>query len=67
VGKSTLLHILGTLDRPTFGEVIIDGQRVTDLKESEIALFRNKNVGFVFQCSLSAAGIQCLENLLIPG
>jgi len=66
VGKSTLLHILGTLDKPTFGEVIIDGQRVTDLKESEIALFRNKNVGFVFQFHYLLPEFSALENLLIP-
>ena len=66
VGKSTLLHILGTLDKPTFGEVIIDGQRVTDLKELEIALFRNKNVGFVFQFHYLLPEFSALENLLIP-
>jgi len=66
VGKSTLLHILGTLDKPTFGEVIIGGQRVTDLKDSEIALFRNKNVGFVFQFHYLLPEFSALENLLIP-
>jgi lipoprotein-releasing system ATP-binding protein len=66
VGKSTLLHILGTLDKPTFGELIIDGQRVSALKESEIALFRNKNVGFVFQFHYLLPEFTALENLLIP-
>ncbi len=66
VGKSTLLHILGTLDKPTFGEVIIDGQRVSDLKESQIAAFRNKNVGFVFQFHYLLPEFTALENLLIP-
>lgn len=66
VGKSTLLHILGTLDKPTFGEVIIDGQRVSDLKESQISAFRNKNVGFVFQFHYLLPEFTALENLLIP-
>jgi len=66
VGKSTLLHILGTLDKPTFGEIIIDGQRVSDLKESQISAFRNKNVGFVFQFHYLLPEFTALENLLIP-
>jgi len=66
VGKSTLLHILGTLDRPTFGELIIDGQRTRDLKEKEIARFRNRNIGFVFQFHYLLPEFTALENLLIP-
>ncbi|HZI93083.1 MAG TPA: ATP-binding cassette domain-containing protein, partial [Patescibacteria group bacterium] len=48
-GKSTLLHLLGTLDRPTGGIVEIDGVRPHDLPEPELAAFRNRRIGFVFQ------------------
>ena len=48
-GKSTLLHILGTLDRPTSGRVLLDGQSPHDLPEPDLAAFRNRRIGFVFQ------------------
>lgn len=48
-GKTTLLNILASLDKPTSGEVIIGGKRLTSLKESEITAFRRENLGFVFQ------------------
>lgn len=66
VGKSTLLHILGTLDKPTTGEVYINSQDVSKLKETEIALFRNKNIGFVFQFHYLLPEFTALENLLVP-
>jgi len=49
VGKSTLLHILGGLDRPSSGQVTIDEQDLASKSESELADFRNKHLGFVFQ------------------
>jgi len=48
-GKSTLLHILGTLDRPTSGNVSLDGKDPFQLSEPDLAGFRNRNVGFIFQ------------------
>ncbi|MCK4894218.1 MAG: ABC transporter ATP-binding protein [Calditrichia bacterium] len=66
VGKSTLLHIMGTLDKPTFGEIIIDGQRVSNFKEVEISQFRNRNIGFVFQFHYLLPEFNARENLLIP-
>lgn len=47
-GKTTLLNILAALDRPTFGEVLLEGKSITHLTEKEISAFRRKNLGFVF-------------------
>jgi lipoprotein-releasing system ATP-binding protein len=66
VGKSTLLHIMGTLDKPTSGEVIINGQDVSNLSEMEISRFRNENIGFVFQFHYLLPEFTAQENLLIP-
>ncbi|MYB01327.1 ATP-binding cassette domain-containing protein, partial [Candidatus Poribacteria bacterium] len=49
VGKSTLLHIIGTLDRPTAGSVLYDEQDIFTWQDTELARFRNKEIGFVFQ------------------
>src|SRR5512147_1205307 len=49
VGKSTLLHILGTLERPSAGKLLWDGQDVFALDDKSLAVFRNRKVGFVFQ------------------
>jgi lipoprotein-releasing system ATP-binding protein len=65
-GKSTLLHIIGTLDSASSGEVEISGQSTTELKETELAHFRNKMVGFVFQDSHLLPQYSVLENVLIP-
>lgn len=51
-GKSTLLQIIGTLDKPDTGEVLINEVNTSVLKDKELSLFRNKNIGFVFQLSL---------------
>jgi lipoprotein-releasing system ATP-binding protein len=66
VGKSTLLHILGTLDTPSSGKIIIHSQEISHLKEAEIASFRNKNIGFVFQFHYLLPEFTALENILIP-
>jgi lipoprotein-releasing system ATP-binding protein len=66
VGKSTLLHIMGTLDKPTIGQVIINGQTVSELGEMEISRFRNENIGFVFQFHYLLPEFTARENLLIP-
>ena len=65
-GKSTLLHILGTLDKPTSGSILINGQDTSALKETEISIFRNKNIGFVFQFHYLLPEFSALENILIP-
>jgi lipoprotein-releasing system ATP-binding protein len=65
-GKSTLLHILGTLDRPTSGTVTLDGQDPFALPERELADFRNRTVGFVFQDHHLLPQCSVLENVLVP-
>jgi lipoprotein-releasing system ATP-binding protein len=65
-GKSTLLHILGTLDRPTSGDVRLDGKNPFALSEPELADFRNRHVGFIFQDHHLLPQCSVLENVLIP-
>ncbi len=65
-GKSTLLHILGTLDKPDSGEIDICDQKITTLNEKQLAAFRNKNIGFVFQFHHLLQEFTALENVCIP-
>ena len=66
VGKSTLLHILGGLDRPDRGEVRIGWQSFSEMTEDDLARFRNKGVGFVFQFHYLLDDFTALENVAIP-
>ncbi len=66
VGKSTLLHILGGLDRPTKGQLVVDGESFLDKSETELARFRNKNIGFVFQHHYLMEDFTALENTMMP-
>jgi lipoprotein-releasing system ATP-binding protein len=66
VGKSTLLHILGTLERPTAGRMLWDGQDVFGLDDKELAAFRNRKVGFVFQLHHLLPEFNTLENVMMP-
>jgi len=65
-GKSTLLSIIGTLDKPTAGRVVLDGQDPAELKESRLADFRNRRIGFVFQDHHLLPQCTVLENVLLP-
>ena len=65
-GKSTLLHILGTLDQPDKGSIIIKNEAIEQLKGKELAHFRNKNIGFIFQFHHLLPEFTALENVLIP-
>jgi lipoprotein-releasing system ATP-binding protein len=66
-GKSTLLHLLGTLDKPDQGEVWMQGEDVFKKSSKELAAFRNKNMGFVFQFHNLLPEFSALENVMIPG
>src|SRR5215467_11815658 len=65
-GKSTLLNILGALDVPSEGQVLIDGVDIATLSENELAALRNRVVGFVFQFHYLLDELTCLENVLTP-
>ena len=67
VGKSTLLHILGTLDRPSEGNVTIEGTDVFKFDEKKLADFRNRTVGFIFQFHHLMPEFTALENVMMPG
>ena len=66
VGKSTLLHLLGTLDEPTKGNITYDNENIFLKNESEIAEFRNKNIGYVFQFHHLLSEFSALENVMMP-
>ena len=66
VGKSTLLHILGTLDQPTTGQLSIAGVDVFGLSDDELARFRNLHIGFVFQFHHLLPEFTALENVMLP-
>jgi len=66
-GKSTLLHILGTLDKPAQGTVQINGQAVKFNNDQQLAAFRNRHIGFVFQFHHLLPEFNALENVCIPG
>jgi len=65
-GKSTFLHILGTLDRPNSGELLFQDQSLLSMGDEELALFRNKEMGFVFQFHHLLSEFTALENVMIP-
>jgi len=65
-GKSTLLHMIGALDKPTYGKIIIDGTDISTLKESELARLRGKKIGFVFQFFNLHPTLNALENIELP-
>jgi lipoprotein-releasing system ATP-binding protein len=67
VGKSTLLHLIGGLDRPTSGSILIDGDDLFSLKDKDLAIFRNNAIGFVFQFHHLLPEFTALENVMIPG
>lgn len=65
-GKSTMLHIMGTLLKPDSGKLLINGQDMNQLKESDLAAFRNKHLGFIFQFHHLLPEFTALENVIIP-
>ena len=65
-GKSTLLNLVAGLDRPTSGRVVVDGQDLTRASETELARYRRRKVGFVFQFFNLLSNLTVLENVLVP-
>ena len=65
-GKSTLLHLLGGLDRPTSGEIYLNGSRLSQLDENDLAVFRRQTVGFVFQSFNLIQSFNAVENVSFP-
>lgn len=65
-GKTTLLQLIGTLDRPTNGQVLIDGTDVFTLNDTQLAAFRNKHIGFIFQFHQLLPEFTAFENVCIP-
>jgi lipoprotein-releasing system ATP-binding protein len=65
-GKTTLIQIMGTLDKPDSGEILYEKINVNKLKDKELASFRNKNIGFVFQFHQLLPEFTALENVMIP-
>ncbi len=65
-GKSSLLYLLGGLDRPTSGEIIVNAERLDQMDENALALFRRKTMGFIFQSFNLVASMSALENVGFP-
>lgn len=65
-GKSTLLHMLGALDRPDKGSIWIEGKNVFDLKDEELAVFRRRKIGFIFQNYNLIPSLNVWENIVLP-
>ncbi|MBC5743141.1 ABC transporter ATP-binding protein [Lachnospiraceae bacterium MD308] len=65
-GKSTLLHMLGGLDRPDSGEVIIGGKNLFSLKDEQLAVFRRRKIGFIFQDFNLIPALNVWENIVLP-
>jgi lipoprotein-releasing system ATP-binding protein len=66
-GKSTLLHLLGALDRPTSGEIYFQDQALSSRSEDQLADFRNREIGFMFQFHHLLKELTALENVMMPG
>jgi len=67
IGKSTLLNIIGTLDKPETGRLLYRGQDLLSLNDERLARFRNVQIGFVFQFHYLLQGFTAIENVIIPG
>ncbi len=65
-GKSSLLYLLGGLDRPTAGEITVNGERLDQMDENALALFRRKTMGFIFQSFNLVSNMSALENVAFP-
>ncbi|PIE62704.1 MAG: lipoprotein-releasing system ATP-binding protein LolD [Desulfobacter postgatei] len=67
IGKSTLLNIIGTLDKPDEGRLLFHGEQILGYDDEKLAAFRNKHIGFVFQFHYLLQGFTAVENVMLPG
>lgn len=65
-GKSTLMNLIGTIDRPTSGAIYIDGEDISKMNDEQLAVFRNKHMGFVFQAFNLINGLTAQQNVFLP-
>lgn len=65
-GKTTLLNLIGGLDTPDNGEIIIEGQKISDMKPDELTIFRRRKIGFVFQNYNLVTVLNCYKNIIMP-
>src|SRR5690348_3318152 len=65
-GKSTFLHVVGTLDSPAAGELFFEGRSIFHLNDADVAAFRNRTIGFVFQSHYLMPEFTALENVAMP-
>lgn len=65
-GKSTLMNLIGGIDRPTSGNVIVDGKRIFEMNESELAIFRRRNIGIIYQFYNLIPNLTVDENIILP-
>jgi putative ABC transport system ATP-binding protein len=65
-GKSTLMHLIGGVDRPTSGNVTVDGQEIFKMNESELAIFRRRNIGLIYQFYNLIPTLTAEENIMLP-
>ncbi len=65
-GKSTLLNMIGGIDRPTEGEILVDDINISKLSDNELSLYRNKNIGFIFQSFYLNGNYKVIENVMLP-
>ena len=66
-GKSTMLHMIGTLDKPTDGTVLLNGSNTTQMSDQMVSVFRNSTIGFVFQRNNLLPEFSAIENVMMPG
>lgn len=65
-GKSTLLHMLGGLDHPTSGSILVDGKELSQMNQDQLTVFRRRNIGFVFQNYNLVPILNVYENIILP-
>ena len=65
-GKSTLLHLLGGLDTPTAGSIVVDGQELSGMGKNELAIFRRRRIGFIFQNYNLIPNLTIYDNIVLP-